>query len=202
MTQPTGEIRRPARHRPRRSGRRQWWTVAALLGLVVLLIAFGWTVRDRFLPVEVGTQAPSFQVHDLDGNPVSLAELRGEVVLLNIWATWCPPCREEMPSMQRLHELLGPEGLRVVAVSIDARAGSADAAGRPGGDVREFAEAMELDFDIWHDPPGAIQRTYRTTGVPESFVIDRSGTIVKKVIGPTEWDSDANVELIRRLLEE
>jgi peroxiredoxin len=61
---------------------------------------------------------------------------------------------------------------------------------------------MDLTFDIWLDPPGGIQRTYRTTGVPESFVIDRRGNIVKKVIGPTDWDSDANVELIRRLLEE
>lgn len=104
--------------------------------------------------------------------------------------------------MQRLHERLGPEGLRVVAVSVDALTGSADAAGRPGGDVGAFARSMGLDFDIWHDPEGRIQRTYRTTGIPESFVIDRSGTIVKKVIGPTEWDSEANVELIRRLLEE
>jgi cytochrome c biogenesis protein CcmG, thiol:disulfide interchange protein DsbE len=190
------------RSRRSRSGRRQWGPVGALLALVLLLIAFGWTVRDRFLPVEVGTPAPAFQVQDLDGRPVSLADLRGEVILLNIWATWCPPCREEMPSMQRLHEELGPEGLRVVAVSIDARAGTADPAGRPGGDIRSFAEGMQLSFDIWHDPPGAIQRTYRTTGVPESFVIDRSGTIVKKVIGPTEWDSEANMELIRRLLEE
>ncbi len=191
----------PRRERRPRA-RRQWGPVVGLLALVLLLIALGWTVRDRFLPVEVGTPAPAFQVHDLDGNPVSLAELRGEVILLNIWATWCPPCREEMPSMQRLHEELGPEGLRVVAVSIDARPGAADPAGRPGGDIRAFAEGMQLSFDIWHDPPGAIQRTYRTTGVPESFVIDRRGIIVKKVIGPTEWDSEANMELIRRLLEE
>jgi len=192
------EPRRPVR---RRSGAR-WGPVIALGFLVLLLIGTGWIVRDRFLPVGVGSAAPGFAVHDLDGNPVSLAELHGEVVLLNIWATWCPPCREEMPSMQRLHEMLGPEGLRVVAVSIDSRSGGIDAAGRPGGDVQAFAESMQLTFDIWHDPPGAIQRTYRTTGVPESFVIDRNGTIVKKVIGPTDWDSDANVELIRRLLEE
>jgi cytochrome c biogenesis protein CcmG, thiol:disulfide interchange protein DsbE len=197
---PVDEKSRPRRRN--RSAPRQWWTVGILVAVVLGLVALGWTVRDRFLPVEVGTAAPDFQVRDLEGNPVSLADLRGEVVLLNIWATWCPPCREEMPSMQRLHERLGPEGLRVVAVSIDAAEGSVDVSGRPGGDVARFAEGMQLDFEIWHDPPGAIQRTYRTTGVPESFVIDRTGTIVKKVIGPTEWDSDANVELIRRLLEE
>jgi cytochrome c biogenesis protein CcmG, thiol:disulfide interchange protein DsbE len=200
MTANGPEDTRLARRRSRAT--RQWWSVGVLVLLAIVLIGVGWTVRDRFLPVEVGTAAPVFTVQDMDGNLVSLADLRGDVVLLNIWATWCPPCREEMPSMQRLHEMLSPEGLRVVAVSIDARPGGQDSAGRPGGDVRAFAESMDLTFDIWLDPPGGIQRTYRTTGVPESFVIDRRGNIVKKVIGPTDWDSEANVELIRRLLEE
>src|SRR5690606_16354584 len=120
------------------SNSRQWWTVGGLLALLVALVALGWTVRDRFLPVEVGTAAPSFPARDLQGNPVSLDALRGEVVLLNIWATWCPPCREEMPSMQRLHDQLAEEGLRVVAVSIDAASGQVDAGGRPGGDIAAF----------------------------------------------------------------
>ncbi len=102
--------------------------------------------------------------------------------------------------MQRLYERLGPQGLRVVAVSVDAAPGQRDLAGRLGGNVRAFAERLGLTFDIWLDPAGDIQRAYRTTGVPESFVIDRDGTIIKKVIGATEWDSEANVELIRRLL--
>ena len=176
--------------------------VGALVGILVLLIGLGWLVRDRFLPVEVGTTAPSFPARDLDGEPVALDDLRGEVVLLNIWATWCPPCLEEMPSMQRLHEEMSGEGLRVVAVSIDAEAGNVDAGGRPGGDIEAFARRMGLTFEIWHDPAGDIQRTYRTTGVPESFVIDRNGTIIKKVIGATEWDSQANIDLFRRLLED
>jgi len=176
--------------------------VGALLGLVVLLVMMGWLVRDRFLPVEVGTAAPEFPATDMQGRPVSLASLRGEVVLLNIWATWCPPCREEMPSMQRLHQALAAEGVKIVAVSIDAAEGETDSGGRPGGDVRAFADAMGLTFTIWRDPAGDIQRVYRTTGVPESFVIDRQGTIVKKVIGATEWDSEANLDLFRRLLKE
>jgi thiol-disulfide isomerase/thioredoxin len=188
--------------RARRSVRRQWWVVGGVLALLAGLVIAGWTVRDRFLPVEVGTAAPDLVAADLDGRPVSLAELRGEVVLLNVWATWCPPCREEMPSMQRLAEQLGPEGLRIVAVSIDAASGKRDAGGREGGDVRAFADEYGLTFDIWRDPEGRVQQIYRTTGVPESFVIDRRGMIVKKVIGATEWDSPANVELIRRLLGE
>lgn len=181
---------------------REWLVVWIVLGTLALLIGAGWLMRDRFLPVEVGTRAPDFVAYELDGTPVSLAELKGEVVLLNIWATWCPPCREEMPSMQRLHEELGPEGLRIVAVSIDAAAGRVDPAGRRGGDITAFAEQMDLTFGIWHDPDGRIQETYRTTGVPESFVVDRDGVIMKKVIGSTEWDSEANIQLIRRLLRE
>lgn len=103
--------------------------------------------------------------------------------------------------MQRLEEMLGPRGLKIVAVSIDAPVGGVDPGGRPGGDVAAFGEEMGLTFPLWLDPPGLIQRAYSTTGVPESFVIDRNGTIVKKVLGPTEWDSEANVELFNRLLE-
>ncbi len=180
---------------------RQWYAVAVVIGLIVSLIGVGWIVRDRFAPVEVGTSAPDFVATDLEGNPVRLTDLRGEVVLLNIWATWCPPCREEMPSMQRLHDDLSPRGLQIVAVSIDAAQGGVDLAGNPGGDIAAFAEQMRLTFPLWHDPAGDINRIYRTTGVPESFVIDRDGTIVKKVIGPTEWDSEANKDLFLRLLE-
>ena len=181
---------------------RQWWPVALAGVLLAMLIGAGWLVRDRFAPVEVGSRAPNFTAVDLQGRAVSLSDLRGEVVFLNIWATWCPPCREEMPSMQRLYERLGPEGLRIVAVSIDADKGRMDPSGRPGGDVQEFTEEYGLTFDIWHDPPGAIQRIYRTTGVPESFVINRDGVIVKKVIGATEWDAEGSVEMFRRLLKE
>lgn len=182
--------------------RRQWLGVWAVLATIALLVGAGWLFRDRFLPVEVGSRAPGFSAYLLDGTPTSLEELRGEVVLLNIWATWCPPCREEMPSMQRLYEELGPEGLRIVAVSIDAPRGKVDSGGRPGGDIAGFARRMGLTFDIWHDPSGRIQQTYRTLGVPESFVLDREGFIVKKVLGATEWDSGPNVDLIRRLLQE
>ena len=181
---------------------RQWLAVS-VIGLVLAgLVGLGWMVKDRFLPVEVGTEAPDFTARDMAGRPVSLGQLSGEVVLLNIWATWCPPCREEMPSMERLHRQLSRNGLRVVAVSIDAAPGQTDASGYPGGDVQEFVREMGLSFDIWRDPAGRIQQTYRTTGVPESFVIDRDGTIVKKVIGGTEWDSAPNLDLFRRLLEE
>ena len=179
---------------------RQWGFVIGVAVVLAALLGAGWLVRDRFLPVEVGTRAPDFQARDLQGRPVSLSDLRGEVVLLNIWATWCGPCRDEMPSMERLHRELGPRGLKIVAVSVDAAAGGVDRSGQPGGDVAEFARELGLTFPIWHDPSGQVQRAYRTTGVPESFVIDRNGVIQKKVIGATEWDGGSHPELIRRLL--
>ncbi len=180
---------------------RQWWMVGGVVVLLAGLVAAGWLVRDRFLPVEVGTRAPAFAARDMQGRPVALEELRGEVVLLNVWATWCGPCREEMPSLQRLHRRLGGEGLRIVAVSVDAEPGALAAGGRAGGDVAGFARELGLTFTLWRDSSGEIQRIYRTTGVPETFVIDRDGTIVKKVIGATEWDSEPNVELLQRLLK-
>jgi cytochrome c biogenesis protein CcmG, thiol:disulfide interchange protein DsbE len=177
--------------------RRQWLTVGMVVGLLGILLVAGWVVRDRFLPVEVGTRAPDFEARDLEGRPVRLSDLRGEVVLLNVWATWCGPCRDEMPSMERLHRELGPMGLRVLAVSVDGAPGALSAGGDPGG----FARDLGLTFTIWHDPTGGVQRSYRTTGVPESWIIDRNGVIQKKVIGATEWDEGAHPELIRRLLE-
>jgi cytochrome c biogenesis protein CcmG, thiol:disulfide interchange protein DsbE len=180
---------------------RQWYAVGVVLALILALIGAGWLVRDRLTMVEVGSVAPDYVARDLDGNQVRVADLRGEVILLNIWATWCAPCREEMPSMQRLHEDLGPRGLQVVAVSIDAPLGQRDRSGYQGGDVAAFAKELDLTFPIWLDPEGRIQRTYTTTGVPESFVIDRDGVIIRKVIGATEWDSDAHRELFLRLLE-
>lgn len=100
--------------------------------------------------------------------------------------------------MQRLHQQLGDDGLRIVAVSIDGPGSGSSRA----GDVAGFAREFGLTFPIWLNPSGDIQRTYRTTGVPETFLIGRDGVIRKKVIGATEWDTPEKVELIRRLLAE
>jgi cytochrome c biogenesis protein CcmG, thiol:disulfide interchange protein DsbE len=167
----------------------------------VCAIGLGWLVRDRFTMVEVGSVAPDYAAVDIEGNPVRLADLRGEVVLLNVWATWCPPCLEEMPSMQRLYEDLGPQGLRIVAVSVDAPLGRRDWSGNPGGNVAAFANELDLTFPIWLDPDAGIMRTYTVGRVPETFVIDRHGYIVRKVIGGTEWDAPAYRDLFLRLLE-
>lgn len=172
--------------------------IAALAALLVLLAAY--LGRDRFAPLGPGVRAPDFELVDLDGNDVRLSDHRDKVVLINIWATWCLPCLREMPSMQRLWEEQDQTQFEILAVSIDARLGQQDAVGRPGGDLRAFADSLDLTFTILHDPSGEIQRTYQTTGVPESFVVGPNGTIYKKVIGAMEWDHGENRELIERLL--
>ena len=172
---------------------------ALAAGLVALLARVN---HDRLNPVVAGSSAPHFSAFDLEGTPISLDDYRGDVVLLNIWATWCAPCKEEMPSIQRLHEQVQDEDFHVLAVSIDQPTGDHDPANPLDGRLRVFAESLGLTFTILHDPSGEISTTYQTTGVPESFVVDREGIILKEITGPTAWDAPQNVQLIRRLLDE
>lgn len=172
------------------------WTLIALVAVVIV----AWVGRESYQPVITGAVAPDFEMELLDGGEVQLADYRGQVVLVNVWATWCGPCLQEMPSMQRMYEELGDEGFEILAVSVDAPVGESDAFGRPGGDLGAFAEELGLTFPILKNPSGDIQRTYQTTGVPESFLVGPDGVIVKKVAGPTEWDAPQNLELVRRLL--
>lgn len=175
------------------SSRGQWIAVGIILSVLAGALTVGVLLSDDLVRVEVGGQAPDFTATNLvTGDTVTLADYRGEVVLLNVWATWCAPCRVEMPSIERLHEKLGPEGLKVVAVSVDA------------GDPRmitEFARQLNLSFNILHDESQHIEVAYQTTGLPETFVIDRQGKIVHWQIGPGEWDSPANVARLQRLLQ-
>ncbi|TVP56271.1 MAG: TlpA family protein disulfide reductase [Gemmatimonadales bacterium] len=173
--------------------------ITAALALAV--ITFAWVNQDRLHAVGPGVQAPYFEAVTLEGEPASLDDYRGQVVLLNIWATWCPPCRYEMPSMQRLYEELEGEDFEIVAVSVDARVGQRDVDGMPGGDIRAFSDSLSLTFPILHDPQGRIRRAYQTRALPESFVIGRDGQIYRKVAGATEWDRPQYVDFIRRLLD-
>ncbi len=179
------------------TAKQQWLVV---LGIVALLGggAFVATrvLKDELTTVSLGADAPSFTALTLDGKatPKSLSNYRGEVLLLNIWATWCGPCREEMPSIQKLHEAFGPKGLKIVAVSIDP-AGKEQA-------IRDFGTEFGLSFELLHDSSAVIQDIYRTTGVPQTFVIGRDGVIRKVWIGGENWNSDQNRKLIEQLLAE
>lgn len=174
-------------------------TLAALVAAAVLAAA--WFSRQRIPPVGVGYPAPDFAATNARGEPVTMESYDGLVVLLNVWATWCAPCREEMPSMQRLYDRFARDDFEIAAISIDAPPERPDARGNPDGNPVAFARELGLTFPILLDPSGRIQRTFRTSGVPESFLIGRDGIIYKKVAGPTAWDSKTNVDLVRRLVE-
>lgn len=170
--------------------------------VAVLVVVVAWIGREKYQPVITGTEAPDFVATNVQGQEVHLSDFRGRVVLVNIWATWCAPCRNEMPSMETLYKDLKDTDFEILAVSIDAKAGSTDDFGRPGGDLEAFAKELGLTFPILHDPSGAIERIYQTTGVPETFLIGRDGLIYKKVAGGTDWAAPVNQELVRRLLSE
>mgnify|MGYP001373167325 CR=1 FL=1 len=172
---------------------RQWTAVIAIVTTIVFGLALALKLRSQIDLVEVGSRAPDFAAVDLaNRQPATFARYRGQVVLLNVWATWCQPCRVEMPSLERLHRTFAGTDFRIVAVSIDKEGPEV---------VAQFVRELGLTFDILHDQTGDIQRIYQTTGVPESFVIDRNGVIIKKVIGAAEWDGPVTETLLRRLLD-
>jgi cytochrome c biogenesis protein CcmG/thiol:disulfide interchange protein DsbE len=172
---------------------KQWTMVVAIvvgLGLgAAALVEFG----PRIEGVEVGKRAPNFTAVDIQrGDSVSLHQATdGKVTLVNIWATYCIPCREEMPAMEKLYRELGPKGLRIIAISVDE--------GSPTG-VQDFVKEYGLTFDVLQDRSGDIQRVFQTTGVPESFLLDKKGIIVKKVIGELPWSSPSNQRIVADLL--
>jgi len=172
---------------------KQWLLVgliAAGLGVGALALARAGATMEG---VEVGRRAPDFAAVDLaTGDSVSLRDrYDGQVTLVNVWATWCIPCRAEMPAIEAIYRDLAPRGFRVAAVSIDD--------GNPEP-VRAFARELGLTFDLLHDPTGRIERIYQTTGVPESFLLDRNGIIVRKIIGEHPWNSPANRRIVEQLL--
>lgn len=177
-----------------------WIPYGSVVVVATLVVLFAWSTKDRLVPVVAGRSAPDFSAYDLGGTERSLDDYRDKVLLVNIWATWCPPCREEMPSMQRLYEEIDDDRFEIIAISIDAPLGETDPFGRVGGDLVAYGESAGLTFPLLHDPSGRVQQTFQTTGVPESFVIDQDGVVFKKVSGSTQWDAPQNVELVRRLL--
>ena len=175
----------------------QWRVVGGIVAVLGGALWFAsYQLKDELVGVDVGAPAPMFSGATLDtpAKSKSLADYKGKVLLLNVWATWCGPCRTEMPSIEALHRAFGPKGLHVVAVSIDDPGKAAD--------IRKFVREYGLTFEILHDSTQAIQRAYQTTGVPETFIIAADGTIRKKVIAAANWNSEPNRALITQLLKD
>lgn len=174
--------------------RQQWIVVGGIIAVLGgTLIGVSHAMKDQLFPVEAGSAAPDFRAKELGSSTYkSLADYKGQVVILNIWATWCIPCREELPSLEQLYREYGPKGLKLVAVSADK--------GVSEDSIRAFAKNYGATFEILHDPSDAVEDAYQTTGFPETFVIGREGTIRKKWIGAADWSSQGNRALVAQLL--
>jgi len=168
--------------------------------LIALAVAFGLLLNanvslasasEVFSPVSDNPVAPKLKLHDMDGRQVDLEKLKGKVVLVNFWATWCPPCRREMPSLQRLWEKLGPTKIQIVAVNV----------GEDADTVLGFMGTLDGSptFPIAFDKDGAASHGWPVRGLPTTFLIDKNGRIAYQAIGGREFDSPENIRLITEL---
>ena len=142
--------------------------------------------------VEVGAPAPAYATVSLEGDSVSLAKQKGKVVLLNIWATWCHPCRQEIPELRAIHARYRERGLELVGVSVDTD-GTDDA-------IRSFMKDFEMTFPIWRDPDERISTTFLAIGVPATFLIDKDGILRWRKTGPIAPNDTALTAAIDRAL--
>jgi len=199
ITKPPIERRRPGPARAAvYTGRVKSRVVVALVALAAVLLPGRMAAAEdpvaalsllRPKPVK---DAPDFQVRTPDDRQIRLTDLRGKVVFLNFWATWCEPCREEMPSMERLHRAYKDRGLAVVAISLDSQGASV---------VNPFVKRFGLSFPVGLDPKMAVRETYGVWAVPSTFIIDRKGKRVLFANGSREWDGKAAHALIESLLK-
>jgi thiol-disulfide isomerase/thioredoxin len=161
--------------------------VAALAALIIPLPIAAF----NFAPTEP-KPVPELTFLDAEGNEVSLADFQGDVVVLNLWATWCAPCRREMPSLDRLQAKFGGDGLEVIALSLDR------------GDVakvRAFFDELKIShLAVYQDPQARAGRELEAPGLPTTIVIDRSGQEVGRLLGPAEWDSEEALAVIKALI--
>lgn len=185
----------------------QWKRTLLFLAFLSMGGILAWTLNDRIRQATPptaspypqsgsleGQQAPSFTLQRLDGHSVSLSQYKGKVVFLNFWATWCEPCKEEMPSMQRLYQKLQGKPFEILAVSLDQ-------GGKSAIDTFLAKTHPPITFPILQDPQQQVaKKLYRTTGVPESFVISMDGRVLKHVIGSYAWDSPQITQYFEKLL--
>jgi len=163
--------------------------------IAILALAFGvvWMQSAKYEPLTVGKVAPDFELPGLDEKMVRLSDYRGKVVFLNFWATWCKPCREEMPSMEVLYKNFEKDGLVILAVSIDRVTTKKD--------IPPFVKGMNLTFSVLVDSWGQTDKRYKLMGVPETYIIDQQGVLREKVIGPRDWTVLDNLQVLTGLLK-
>lgn len=139
-------------------------------------------------------EAPAFALQDVDGAKRTIKEFKGNVILLNFWATWCGPCREEMPALNKLREQFKEEDFVVIAVA-------ADRGRKSMHKVREFCKMHNVAFPVLLDPEGDVRKAYEVTALPTSYIIGRDGKFIGKILGARTWDATASIGLLDNLLK-
>jgi len=178
------------------------WIPFGILSLLLIVTTGFWKIeKSREAPLKrvdqisaadmpksamEGKPAPAFTLPALGGGDISLANSSGKLVFLNIWATWCQPCREEMPSMQRLYEQMAGDKFEMIAISID----------KGVTEVEEFVKDFGLTFPVALDPKQVVAAKYKITGVPETYLISPDGVVMHHVIGPGQWDDPGIVSAL------
>ncbi len=176
------------------------WKVLGGIFLLCLLVVTGESssvIAAVELPAEegvyAGSQAPDFSLPDLEGKSHKLSDYRGKIVLLNFWATWCPPCRAEMPSMEQLQGKLSRDDFVIVAVGTDD--GGRDT-------LKSFVERYRYTFQVLVDPSGLkLMRKFQLSGLPTTFILDREGVIRERLSGGMEWDNKEVISYFQEMIQ-
>ena len=169
--------------------RRQLLLAMPLLALTCAARSQG--SRQTLTPLAQRVPAPDFALPDMDGRIHRLSDYRGRVVIVNFWATWCPPCREEMPSLQRAREALRADGVEVLAVDV----------GEDEDTVFTFTADYPVEFPLLLDGDGAVIGEWPVKGLPTTFVVDANGRIAYRAVGGRAWDDPVLLAMVRGLLE-